>query len=56
MLYKATLTLLILFIFLGGLFFPVAPTRMTSRVNVEKLGIPRGIQDPGDRSPRGPVP
>uniref|UniRef100_M1A0C3 Uncharacterized protein n=1 Tax=Solanum tuberosum TaxID=4113 RepID=M1A0C3_SOLTU len=29
MLYKATLTLFILFIFLGGLLFPVAPTRMT---------------------------
>ncbi|KAG5573883.1 hypothetical protein H5410_063649 [Solanum commersonii] len=37
MLYKATLTLFILFIFLGGLLFPVAPTRMTTTVIARDL-------------------
>ncbi|KAG5573885.1 hypothetical protein H5410_063651 [Solanum commersonii] len=64
MLYKATLTLFILFIFLVGLFFPVASTRMTTTgiydffpslvvdLNMGKYKPTGTIQDPGDNSTR----
>ncbi|KAG5573881.1 hypothetical protein H5410_063647 [Solanum commersonii] len=53
MLYKATLTLFILFIFLGGLLFPVAATRMTTTViSRDLIQIGDGFTDPpGDDCP-----
>ncbi|KAG5573884.1 hypothetical protein H5410_063650 [Solanum commersonii] len=57
MLYKVTLSLFILFIFLGGLLFPVAPTRMTTTeisrnlIQIDRFSCVRIIGAPGDCSP-----